>query len=60
MYQKLRTDAWGVDVPVIILTATKTEKITSWLNAEHLDFFMKDNSMMDEVVLCAKRRLGLV
>lgn len=59
LYQKLRTDDWGASVPVIMLTATKTEKITSWLNAEHLDFFMKDNCMMDEVVLRAKQRLGL-
>ena len=35
MYQKLRADVWGAKVPVIMLTATKSEKITSWLNSEH-------------------------
>lgn len=59
MYQKLRTTPWGASVPVIMLTATKSEKVTSWLNSEQLDFFMKDNAMIEEVVICAKQRLGL-
>ncbi len=59
MYQKLRADAWGAKVPVIMLTATKNEKITSWLNSEHLDFFLKDNWMIEEVVGRVKQRLGI-
>lgn len=59
LYQKLRSDAWGGSVPVIMLTATTTEKIMSWLNAEHLDFFMKDTCMMEDVVDRVRQRLGL-
>lgn len=59
MYQKLRADVWGAKVPVIMLTATKSEKITSWLNSEHLDFFLKDNWMIEEVVGRVKQRLGM-
>jgi DNA-binding response OmpR family regulator len=60
MYQLLRMDAWGEFVPVIMLTATKDEKLSSWLDAKKLDFFLKDNWMMNEVVARVKERLGVV
>jgi DNA-binding response OmpR family regulator len=60
MYQRLRGDAsWGAKVPVIMLSATKTDKIMSWLSAEKLDFFMKDNYMMEDIVTSVKKRLGV-
>lgn len=59
MYQLLRDDAWGAKVPVIMFTATKDDKVTSWIDARKLDFFLKDNWMMDEVVAKAKERLGM-
>jgi len=59
MYQLLREDAWGADVPVIMLSATKDEKITTWLDAHKLDFFLKDNWMMEEVVLRIRTRLAI-
>jgi DNA-binding response OmpR family regulator len=60
MYKHLRADVWGKDVPVIMLTSnTKNEEISAWLTSEQLDFFTKDNWMMDEVVLRVKKRLGV-
>ena len=59
MYQLLRDDAWGEHVPVIMLTATKDEKLASWLDARKLDFFMKDRWMMNEVVQKVKERLAI-
>ena len=59
MYQQLREDAWGGAVPVIMLSATKDDKIASWLDSNKLDFFTKDNWMMDEVVLRVQKRLRI-
>lgn len=59
MYNLLRKDEWGKHVPVIILTATKDDKIASWLGSEHLDFLLKENWMMDEVVLHVKKALNI-
>lgn len=59
MYQLLREDEWGKQVPVIMFTATKDDKVTSWLDARKLDFFLKDNWMMDEVIAKVRERLGM-
>jgi CheY-like chemotaxis protein len=56
----LRKDAWGGTVPVIILTGTKDEKINEELKKDtHLDFLLKENWMMDEVVIHVKKGLGI-
>jgi CheY-like chemotaxis protein len=57
-YKRLRQDAWGEKVPVIILTATKRETMSTWLSAEKLDFLNKDAWMADEVVTVVKQRLS--
>ena len=60
MHGLLRQDAWGATVPVIILTGTKDEKIGPMLSADpHLDFLLKENWMMDEVVMKVKKGLGM-
>lgn len=59
MYNLLRKDEWGAHVPVIILTATKDDKIASWLKDEHLDFLLKENWMMDEVVMHVRAALKI-
>lgn len=59
MYRLLREDAWGKNVPVIMLTGTKDDSVTSWLDANKLDFFLKDGWMMDEVLAKVEERLGL-
>ncbi len=53
-------DEWSKNVPVIILTGTKDEKIGDMLMADpHLDFLLKENWMMDEVVGKVKKGLGM-
>ena len=59
MFKLLREDAWGKSVPVIMLTGTSEDKMTSWVNGEQLDFLMKENWMMDEVTTRVKKRLGI-
>ena len=59
MFKLLREDAWGKSVPVIMLTGTSEDKMTSWVNGEQLDFLMKENWMMDEVTIRVKKRLGI-
>ena len=49
----------GQTVPVIILTRENEERVTSWINNEHLDFFKKENWMMGEVVTKVQSRLGI-
>lgn len=56
----LRKDAWGATVPVIILTATRDEQITEALKADpHIDFLLKENWMMDEVISHVKKGLDI-
>lgn len=58
MHGLLRQDAWGSTVPVIILTGTKDEKIGPVLSTDpYLDFLLKENWMMDEVVMKVKKGL---
>ncbi len=53
-------DEWAKNIPVIILTGTKDEKIEELLTADpHLDFLLKENWMMDEVVGKVKKGLGM-
>ncbi len=58
MLKELRRDEWGKHVPVIILTATADDKISSWLDGEQLDFLLKDEWLIDEVVARVKSRLS--
>jgi DNA-binding response OmpR family regulator len=60
MFKLLRKDKWGAHVPVIILTAIKDDKIASWLKDEQLDFLLKENWMIDEVVTHVKKALDLI
>lgn len=60
MFKLLRKDEWGAHVPVVMLTGTDKDKVTSWVDGEEIDFLMKENWMMDEVVAKVKRRLGLM
>ena len=59
MYKELRKDDWGKNIPVIMLTSTEETRMMSWINGERLEFFKKDNWMMDEVVTHVKKRLGM-
>lgn len=60
MFKLLRKDEWGAHVPVVMLTGTDKEKVTSWVDGEEIDFLMKENWMMDEVVSRVKAKLGIV
>ena len=57
MYKELRKDDWGKNIPVIMLTGTEEARMMSWINTEGLEFFKKENWMMDEVVTHVKKRL---
>ena len=57
-YKLLRSDAWGATIPVIMLTASKESTMMTWLSAEKLDYFDKDQWMSDEVVARVKQRLA--
>lgn len=59
MFKLLRKDHWGATVPVIMLTGADKENITSWVDGEELDYLMKENWMMDEVVAKVRSRLGI-
>ena len=59
MFKKLREDAWGAHVPVIMFSDTDGDKVTTWMNGEQLDFFKKDNWMIEEVITKVKDRLGI-
>lgn len=59
MFQLLRQDEWGKTVPVVMLTGTEEERIISWISSEDLDFFKKENWMMDEVVSHVRNKLGI-
>ena len=59
MYKELRKDDWGKNIPVIMLTSTEETRMMSWINGERLEFFKKDNWMMDEVVTHVKKQLKL-
>lgn len=59
MYKFLREDAWGAHVPVIMLTAMKDDKITTWLNNEGLDFLMKDRTVLEDIAGRVALRLGV-
>ena len=45
---------------LIMLTGTEETRMMSWINGERLEFFKKDNWMMDEVVTHVKTLLGIV
>jgi CheY-like chemotaxis protein len=54
----LRKDPWGASVPVIILTGTRDERLIEELKGDrHADFLLKENWMMDEVVMHVKKGL---
>jgi CheY-like chemotaxis protein len=57
MFKLLRQDEWGATVPVIILTGTKDEKFAREHLAEKLDFLLKENWVVDQVVERVKLRL---
>lgn len=57
--QLLRDDTWGVNVPVIILTGTRDEHMIKELREDkHVDFLLKENWMMDEVINHVKKGLN--
>ncbi len=58
-YQELRKDDWGKTVSVIMLTGAEEDRVTSWISQEGLDYFKKDNWMMNEVVSHIKQKLGI-
>lgn len=56
----LRADEWGATVPVIILTGTRDERLMEELKADsRVDFLLKENWMMDEVVTHVKKGLDM-
>ena len=59
MFTHLREDAWGKDVPVIMLTGQEEGRIASWVNGEQLDFMRKENWLIDEVTTRVKKRLEM-
>lgn len=58
MFKLLRKDEWGANVPVIILTGTKDETMASEHPEEKLDFLLKENWVVDQVVERVKLRLA--
>lgn len=55
----LRADPWGRNVPVIILTGTRDDELTEELLQDpRVDFLLKENWMMDEVVERVKKGLS--
>jgi CheY-like chemotaxis protein len=57
MFKLLRKDEWGAHVPVIILTGTKDETLEGEHPEEKLDFLLKENWVVDQVVERVKLRL---
>lgn len=56
----LRADPWGATVPVIILTGTRDERLMEELKTDpRVDFLLKENWMMDEVVTHVKKGLDM-
>jgi CheY-like chemotaxis protein len=56
----LRKDPWGATVPVIILTGTRDEHLIEQLKADaRVDFLLKENWMMDEVINHVKKGLDM-
>lgn len=54
----LRKDEWGATVPVIILTGTRDERLMEELKADpRVDFLLKENWMMDEVISRVKQSI---
>jgi two-component system, OmpR family, alkaline phosphatase synthesis response regulator PhoP len=58
MYTKMREDARGANIPVVMLTSAVEKNIRSWLNEQGLDYFNKDRWTMDAVVNQVKQRLS--
>ncbi len=56
----LRKDPWGATVPVIILTGTRDERLIEDLKSDpRVDFLLKENWMMDEVINHVKKGLDM-
>jgi CheY-like chemotaxis protein len=56
----LRKDPWGATVPVIILTGTRDERLIEELKSDaRVDFLLKENWMMDEVINHVKKGLDM-
>ncbi len=59
MLKKLRENEWGKKVPVIILTNfSGDEKIAAAMENEALDYFIKSDVKLEEVVSRIKEKLG--
>lgn len=59
MLNKLREDAWGKDVPVIILTnLNDREKIAAATENKAFDYLIKADWRLDDIVRKVKQRLG--
>jgi CheY-like chemotaxis protein len=60
MLQKLRTDEWGKNVPVFVLTQVEdTNKIADMI-AQNIDgYFLKSDRSIESIVEDVKKKIGL-
>lgn len=60
MVTELRKDSWGATVPVILMTnVNSTEAVNQSLQAGGIDYVMKGDIQLEEVVAMVKQRLGM-
>lgn len=60
MLNKLREDAWGKEVPVVVLTnLNDKEKIAAATENKAFDYLIKADWKLDDIVRKVKQRLGL-
>ena len=59
MYKFLRHDKWGASVPVIMLTDVKDDTVLHWMDNTNLDFMLKADSEMVDIVERIKKALHL-
>jgi len=59
MLKKLREDRWGVNVPVVILTnISETEKLAEALEIGIVEYIIKSETALEEVVAKVERIIG--
>ena len=58
--RELRKNAWGKEVPVILLTnLNETEKITEAVESKVYEYLVKSDWSLDDVVKKIKEKLGI-
>ena len=60
MAKQLRRDAWGKNVPIILLTnLSDVEHVADAVENDMYDFLVKTDRTLDSVVTTVKERLGI-